>query len=321
MTRLNRIWSIGLAVATLLAAGLLGQTAPAGAQEKIRLYDGPPQGTWRPIANNFKRAIEEKFPNADVTIEPGGGLSNVIAVEAGQGEIGMVASAPLILGADGKPPFKAATKKVSVLATLYPQPFYLMTFDKGVNSVADLKGKRVSVTPKGYASEQVNQLILKTVDMSYDDIEEQYLGEIDAANSMRDGHLDAIMGMGDIPYAIVVDLASTGKLRLIPLAQDHLDRLQKINRGFVPITVKGGTYQDTPDNYPTFAAMVLMIANTDVSAATAKGITQALVEVLPKMKKNFNAFKTMTPEAMAQTIGVDFHPGALEYYKEAGLVK
>ena len=321
----NPVKQFGLraaSVAVALAAGVvfgIPASGDAQAQTTVRLFNGPPQGTWRPIANMMKRAIEEKLAGANVSIEPGAGLSNVIAVEEGKGEIGMVASSALFLGVEGKPPFKAATKNVRVLATLYPQPAYMMTFRNDIKSITDLKGKRVSVTPKGYASEGVNQMILKTVGMSYADVEEQFLGEVESGDAMRDGRLDALMAMGDVPYSIVVDLASTGKLRLINLAPDHIDRLRGINKGFFKFNVKGGTYQGVANDYPTFAVSIIMLANAKVSDATAKAITRALVEVLPDLQKNFLAFKVMTPRDMAQDTGVAFHPGAAAYFREAGL--
>jgi uncharacterized protein len=312
--------SVGLALAAGLAGGLVA-TGEVQAQTTIRLFNGPPQGTWRPIANMMKRAIEERTSGTTVTIEPGAGLSNVIAVEEGKGEIGMVASSALFLGIDGKPPFKAPTKNVRVIATLYPQPAYLMTLRNDIKSLADLKGKRVSVTPKGYASEGVNQLILKTAGLSYEDVGAQFLGEVESGDAMRDGRLDAFMAMGDVPYAIAVDLASTGRLKLISLAPDHIEKLRNANKGFFKFNVRGGTYQGVPSDYQTFAVSIIMLANAKVPDATAKAVTRALVEVLPELQKNFLAFKVMTPKDMAAEVGLAFHPGAAAYFKEAGLVK
>ncbi len=312
-----RAVSFAVAMISGIACGLQG--ALAQAQTPIRLFNGPPQGTWRPIANLIKRAIEEKLPGTPVSIEPGGGLSNVIAVDEGKGEIGMVAGSALFLGMEGKPPFKRETKNVRIVATLYPQPAYLMTFKSEINAITDLKGKRVSVTPKGYSSEGVNQLILKTVGMSYDDIEEQFLGELESADAMRDGRLDAFMGMGDVPWAVAVDLASSRRLRFIKIAPDHIDRLRSVNKGFFRFTVKGGTYQNMPNDYETFATSIVMLANAKVPEATIRAVTRALVDALPELRKNFHAFQVMTPKEMAREVGVAFHPGAAAYFREAGL--
>ena len=303
----------------VMAAGIFVATPTADAQTTINFYNGPPQGSWRPFANAFKRAIEKEIAGSKVKILPGGGLSNVIAVEAGKGHIGMVASAPLFSGFDGKRPFKAKTKNVRVLATLYVQPIYIMTLRSGIHTVADLKGKRVSVMPKGYAAERVNQLILKTAGLSYADIHEQFLGEVDTGDALRDGHLDAFMGMGSIPYSVAIDLATTGKLRLIPLTADQKTQLRAMNRGFFQYTLKGGMYRGVPEPYSTLAVTVLMIANANLSNEAARGATKALVEILPEMQRIFVSFKVMTPNSMAQDIGIPFHPGAAAYYRSAGI--
>jgi TRAP transporter TAXI family solute receptor len=316
-------WNPALVViAAVLAAMFALGGSPAQAQTKIlHLYDGPPQGTWRPMANAIAQAIQKEMKGTTVTIEPGGGLSNVIAVEAGKGEIGMVASSALYLGVDGKPPFKAPTNNVKVIATLYPQPAYIMTLRSDLHKITDLKGLRVSVTPKGYASEQVNRLILKTVGMSYDDIKPQYLSELDSVAALRDNHIDALMGMGSVPYAVAIDLASTGKLHFVPIDDKSVGALHGMNKGLLPYVVKGGTYQNVASDLDTAAVTVLLVANKNVPDDVAKAMTKAVVEALPDLKKNFNTFSTMTPASMAQDIGVPFHPGAAAYFKDAGIVK
>jgi len=314
-------WSNTLAAIAAAAMLAFGGT-PAQAQHKIiHLFDGPPQGTWRPMANAIAQAIQKQMKDTTVTIEPGGGLSNVIAVEAGKGELGMVASSALYLGIDGKPPFKAPTKNVRVIATLYPQPAYIMTLRSDLHKITDLKGLRVSVTPKGYASEQVNRLILKTVGMSYGDIKEQYLSELDSVAALRDNHIDALMGMGSVPYAVAIDLASTGKLHFIPLPDKSVAALHAMNKGLMSYVVKGNTYQNVPSDLDTAAVTVLLVANKNVPDDVAKAATKAVVEALPDLKQNFKPFSTMTPKLMAQDIGVPFHPGAAAYFKEAGVMK
>jgi hypothetical protein len=126
--------------------------------------------------------------------------------------------------------------------------------------------------------------------------------------------------MGDVPYAIAVDLASTGKLKFIRLAPEHIDKLRNANKGFFKFNVKGGTYPGTPEDYATFAVSIIMLANAKVPDATARSVARALVEVLPELQKNFLAFKVMTPKGMAQDVGLASHPGAAAYYKETGLL-
>ena len=95
-------FTVGIVGAFVCFLAFFGSDSMATAQTTIKLYNGPPQGSWRPFANAFKRAIEKEITGAKVKILPGGGLSNVIAIEGGKGDIGMVASAPLYSGFEGK---------------------------------------------------------------------------------------------------------------------------------------------------------------------------------------------------------------------------
>jgi len=319
MTSAMRIKNYRMHAALLIMTAALALPFAANA-DTLRLFNGPPQGTWRPIAEQLKKVIEAATKD-EVIIEPGAGLSNVIAVHTGKGELGMVVSTPLISGLAGAPPFREKQTNVQLLATLYYQPGYIMTFDPKISKISDLKAKRVSVMPKGYAAEAMNQLILKVAGLSYDTVEEQFLGEVESADAMRDNHLDAIMAMGDTNYSIAVDLASTGKLKFVSLDKAMIEGLQSINRGIYPYTFKAGTYPGQTSDYTTYAALVMVAASTSLSEAKAKLITKAVVEALPDMQKTLNSFKAMTKEEMAKDVGVPFHPGALAYFREAGLAR
>jgi TRAP transporter TAXI family solute receptor len=286
--------------------------------DTIRLFNGPPQGTWRPIAEQIKKIIETATRDT-VVIEPGGGLSNVIALQTGKGQLGMVMSAPMVSGLHGQPPFRQKLTNVQVLATLYYQPAYIMTFDPKITKVTDLRGKRVSVMPRGYASEALNQLLLKTVGLAYGDIKEQFLGELESADALRDNHVDAIMAMGDTKYSVAVDLASTGRLRFVPLDKETVAALEKTNEGLYPYTVKANAYPGMASDVMTYAASVLIASRTDLPDSKARAIAKGILDALPDMQRTFNSFKDVTREDMAREMGLPFHPGALAYFREAGL--
>ncbi|MCC6776490.1 MAG: TAXI family TRAP transporter solute-binding subunit [Hyphomicrobiales bacterium] len=310
---------LGRAFVVLGAAAALGVLSVSAADAgTLRLFNGPPQGTWRPIAEQLKKLVETATGD-NVVIEPGGGLSNVIALQMGKGELGMVVSAPLVSGLQGKPPFREKLTNVQALATLYYQPAYIMTFDPKITKVTDLKGKRVSVMPKGYAAEALNQLLLKTVGLAYGDIREQFLGELESADALRDNHIDAIMAMGDTKYSIAVDLASTGRLRFVSLEKETVAALQKINEGLYPHTVKVGAYPGMSADFTTYAATVLVAARSDLPDAKAGAIVKRILDALPEMQRSFNSFKDVTRADMVREMGIPFHAGALAYFREAAL--
>lgn len=287
----------------------------------IRLFNGPPQGTWRPIANMVKKVIEESIPGSTVTIEAGGGASNVIAVDSGEGDLAMTVSTSTIDGWKGLAPYTKKMENIREVGILFEMPVQMMTFDESVNSISDFADKRVNVQQKGYSTEVLNQMILKAAGMSYDDINEEFLGEADSAGAMRDGQIDVNMYMSSLPNSVSIDLASTGKLRFIPIEQEIIDKLQSENSGIQPFTMPGGSYSGQTEDVQTIATSVHLIAKKDLPDELVEAITKALVEGLPQFQSSFDFYKQVTPEVIAKDIGIPFHPGAEKYYKEANIVK
>lgn len=326
-TGFRRTWIpmlLVLAMALAACATSTGQPAAGGGTTpvQISLYNGPPQGTWRPIAEALKKAIEEGVPGANVTIEAGGGAANVIAADSGQGDLAMVATSATYSGYLGQPPFEKKMENIREIAVIYPQPaqFYALK-DSGIKSVADLKGKRVGVQPKGYAAEAFNQAVLKAAGMSYEEIKPEFLGELDAANAVRDGHLDAVMGMGNVPYSVIVEMAAARDIVMVSIPDAVMDKMTAANKGLWRYTIPAGTYRGVEEPYVTLASGVHIIARHDLPDDLAEQVTRALLDALPNFQEQFASFKATTPAVMAQDIGIPFHPGAEKVYRAQGLLK
>lgn len=328
-TGLRRAWiPVLLVLSMALAACATSTSQPAaggGAAPQtiqISLYNGPPQGTWRPIAEALKKAIEDGVPGANVTIEAGGGAANVIAADSGDGDLAMVATSATYSGYLGQPPFEKKMENIREIAVIYPQPaqFYALK-GSGIKTVNDLKGKRVGVQPKGYAAEAFNEAVLKAAGLSYEEIKPEFLGELDAANAVRDGHLDAVMGMGNVPYSVIVEMAAARNIEMVTIPDAVMDKMTTANKGLWRYTVPAGTYRGVDEPYVTLASGVHIVARHDLPDDLAEQVTRALLAALPTFQEQFASFKATTPEVMAQDVGIPFHPGAEKVYRSQGLLK
>ena len=308
---------------TVLVFLLSSVTSPLAAEkQKVSFYNGPPQGGWRPIAVAIQQVIQKAIPNLEVNIEPGGGAANVIAVDSKPGVFAMVTSTSTYDGFLGRPPFKKKMENLREIAILFTQPAHMITFADGpIKTVESLKGKRISVTPRGYASETVNQMILKAHGLDYKDVQPQFLGEIDSIDSMRDGHLDAFLIMTSVPYPLFLELASARKVSLLSLSPGKIRELSRENKGLRPYTIKAGSYPQINSDVTTFESSVHVAANKEMPDALAEQITKALVEALPDLQKNFAFMKGLSPNDMGGDLGIPFHPGAARFYQSRGLMK
>lgn len=213
------------------------------------------------------------------------------------------------------------------LRTLFPLPttgseiFALK--DKGIDTIADFKGKRVAVGPIGSGGEADAKEFLALYGLTYDDIKPEYVEATQAAEMMKDGHVDAaFLGLTG-GSAVARELMMTGKVKLIPIEDHKLDEYiakypqyskRIIEPNFYPnqdyeVLTRGGV----PD---------LLAVREDMPEELAYNLTKAVAENTKKFQQAHSMVANWTPEVVAKVnTFTELHPGALKYWKEAGILK
>jgi hypothetical protein len=294
-------------------------------QEKVdlKMMTGPMGGSWIPLGGAIAELIQKNIPGATVSVSPGGGMANVVGVEGGKADIGFGNSSSTVDGVAGREPFKAPTKNVMQLANLYPQYFQMVVLeDSGIKSVADLKGKGICPGPKGHTGELLSQQVLQIYGLSYKDMSKvNHVSYADAVSLMKDGHAQGYLLGTTIPASSIMDLASTKKIRLLSLPEDKIKDLQKINVGYLKRVIPSGTY--TSVNYDTITVgyFTHLVISAKLPEPLVYKITKALSENVDRLGDVVKDMKGVTVKDLALDIGVPFHPGALKYYKEKGVIK
>ena len=314
---MNRVmrWGVCLAVIAL-AAG------PAAAGE-LRIMTGPQGGSWYPLGGAIAELIKRNVPGASATVQPGAGIINVQGVETSKAEIGFGNSVSTADGAAGRDPFKAPTKNVRQLATLYLQYYQMAVLaDAGIKTPADLKGKAIGTQPRGNTGEQMTRHILEVYGLFYKDLAKVNHGSYnDSVALMKDGHIQAFEFVSTIPAAPLLDLGNTRNIRLLDIPEDKYQALLKLNAGYARRTIPKGTYKFQETDVQTFGTYTHLFVRADMSEDLVYGITKALATNIPALAAVVRDVKDLTPAGMALDVGVPYHPGALKYYKQAGVIK
>ncbi|OGP59234.1 MAG: hypothetical protein A2162_09735 [Deltaproteobacteria bacterium RBG_13_52_11b] len=318
---ISLIVSIGLMMdGVQMGVGGFG-SAEAAEIKEIKFFNGPPQGGWRPMAVIIQQNMQNGIPGLRVNIEPGGGASNVIAANE-QPVLAMAMASSTYDGFLGNPPYKKKMDDVRQVLVLYPQYHAIMTLaGKGINSIADFKGKRINVQQRGYAAELINQMILKEYNLTYKDIVPQFLGENDAVDSLKDGHIDANMASAMSPYPQLLDVMSMREVKLLGISREALQNLAKANKGLLPSRIVAGTYVSIKEDIPTINTPTTLVANKNVPEDFVYQVTKVLVNTFGERQNNFDFLKKMKPEEIASEVGIPFHPGALRYFKERNWIR
>lgn len=313
----------GAALAGLLIASVAGT---AQAQSKnLSIVTGGTGGVYYPLGGGLANLLTKHVPGWQATAEvTGGSVDNLKLVGAKRADIGFSMADASLDASRGEDKFKGAAVKHQTLAVLYPNVMHVVTTQAaGVNSIADLKGKRVSTGSAGSATEVMAFRVLEAAGLDKDkDIKRERLGAAESTNAVKDGKIDAYFWVGGVPTSAVTDLGATPgmKIKLV----DHSDVVAKMNAKYGPLyatgTIPSGTYpgQDK-DNAMSSVWNILFVADT-MDEATAYSITKTIFEKRDEWAQVHAEAKNVKLESQkAGNTPVPFHPGALKYFAEKGI--
>lgn len=302
-----------------LAFGLAVALAGGAGAAEIKLMTGPQGGVWIPLGGQLKDMWEKAVPGLAVQALPGAGIANVRGVDEGKADVGFGNSISTVDGLKGAAPFPKATTNVCNVATLYPQYYQLVVrADAGVNSVKDLKGKGVTTQQRGNTGELITGQLLKVNGLSYNDVKMSFVSYTDSVTQMQDGHAVAF-GLGTtIPSGAVMDLAAARDIKVLDLS-DQLAEMKKLNPGYTLVTIPKATYPKQDKDVKVIGYATHIVASCKLPADTVYAMTKAMAQNISSMAAVNKSMAGLTPKAMAEDIGVPFHPGAAKYYKEAGI--
>jgi TRAP transporter TAXI family solute receptor len=305
---------LGLAAAVAIAGS-------AGAAE-IRFMTGPQAGVWVPLGGQLKDVWEKSIPDAKVQALPGAGIANVRGIEEGKAEVGFantISTADAVAGT-GEAPLDKKHGKVCNVATLYPQYYQMVTnADSNIATLKDLKGKGVGTQVKGNTGELITRHVLKVSGLTYDDVKASFTNSYtDSVEQMKDNRIQ-VFGLGTaIPASSIMDLASARDVKLIDMAGIYPD-MQKINPAYKLVTVPKGTYPKQDADVQVIGYYTHVIAACSLPEDLVYKMTAAFMANKESLSAVHKDLAKLTPEVMAQDIGVPFHPGAAKWYKEQGI--
>jgi TRAP transporter TAXI family solute receptor len=307
--------------ALLASVATIALAAPALAND-IRIMTGPQGGVWVPLGGQFKDMIEKNVPGAKVSTLPGAGIANVRAIETGKAEIGFgntISTADAVAGT-GDAPFNVKHTKVCNVATLYPQYFQVVVpINAGITKVADVKGKGFATQVRGNTGEAVARHLLQAVGMTYKDVKAGFTNSYtDSVEQVKDGRMHMFtLGTG-IPASSVMDLASAREIKLLDLT-DMLPAMKKLNAAYQLVTIPKGTYPKQDKDVGTIGYHTHVVAACSLSPDVVHKFTAAIFAGRANMGAVNKDAARLTPQIMAQSIGVPFHAGAARWYKEQGI--
>lgn len=326
-----KLWTKAIAILALaiLAAGC-GQKKAAEtpaidkSQVFITVASGPTSGIYYPIGGGIGTVVGTDLGYRSSVQSTGASVENINLILNKKAELAIVMSDAVLQAYQSFGAFEGQPPKTDLrgLMGLYPNYVQLVTLESsGIKTFQDLKGKRVGVGAPNSGVEVNARLMFEAHGMTYNDIRPDYLNYGEAIDQMRNGMVDAAFVTSGIPNSTVMDLASTKKIRIIPIEGEGMAYLNKKYPFFSANIIPAGTYGNEAD-VKTATIMNILLISKDLPDAVAYDITKGLFEHIDKVQATHNAAKKhVNLQTALEGMVVPLHPGAEKYYKEVGILK
>ena len=298
-----------------------------GAKLRISIATGPIGGTYYVYGGGLASVISRHVPNVEATAElTSASVDNLKFLRMGRADLALVVGTALYEAYAGTESFRELGRvPVRALAVLYVQPLHFVTFaEKGIRSLADLRGKVISTGTPGSGTDEMIPRLLRAAGLDpAADVNRHRLGPANAAEALRDGKIDAFFWSAGVPSAAVLDLATSfrDQLRLVPTAE-VLPALRRPDTPplFLHSVIPGGSYPGVADDVATVGVATVLVADASLSETLAYEITRMLFDQREELGAVHAEARTLTPRFASGGSPVPFHPGAERYYREQGVM-
>jgi TRAP transporter TAXI family solute receptor len=305
-------------------AGLAFTPLVRAQQAFINVLTGGQSGVYYPLGVALSQLYGKALPAAKVTVQSTkASAENLNLLQAGRGEIAFTLADALsdAWNGDKEAGFPAPLKKLRAVAGIYANYIQIVaSADSGIKTLADLKGKRISVGAPKSGTELNARAILKAAGLAYGDFAKvEYLAFGESVELMKNRQLDVTLQSAGLGVASIRDLATSVKIIVVPIGADVVAKVG--DAAYQAANIPANTYTGQTADTPTVAIKNFLVSHEGVPVETVYAMTKAMFENLDALVAAHNAAKGITKAGAVTGTTVLFHAGAQKYYREVGLMK
>jgi uncharacterized protein len=310
-------------IAVVAAAALAGVSLPARAQDFINILTGGTSGVYYPLGVALSKVFTDKIKGSRPSVQATkASVENLTLLQQGKGEIAFTLGDSLALAwaGDEEAGFKSKLAKLRGVSAIYPNYIQVVASkESGIKTLADLKGKRLSVGAPKSGTELNARAILEGAGLSYKDLGKvEYLPFNESVELMKNRQLDATLQSAGLGVASIRDLATSVEIVVVEIPAAVVD---KVGPPYVKVTIPANTYTGQTEAVQTAAVVNYLVTHSDVKDEAVYQMTKALYESLPDLVAAHAAARDIKIENAAQGMPIPMHPGAERYLAEKGIKK
>ena len=301
---------------SLVACGNSGEEEPV----RMRFVTGGSSGTYFAFGGNIAQHATNNAGIEVLALEGSGSKANCQELQAGNAELAFCQSDVMAYAYEGTNLFATEGKidNFSTVAALYMEQVQIVTLDPSIKTVADLKGKRVSIgaTGSGVYFNAVD--ILGAYGMTEADIIPTYQGFGDSANSLKDGQIDAAFVVSGAPTTAIVELATTKTTYIVELEDEYITKLLADSPYYAKAVIPAGTYNGQTKDATTVAVGAVILVRNDVPEEAVYALTADIFDNAASLVSTHPKYGELSLEFGASITSVPYHAGAAKYFTEKG---
>jgi uncharacterized protein len=320
MTVTRRLF-LSSAAALVAAPGLVrAQTPDPSWPKTLTLGTASVGGTYFVYGQAWATLVGEKIGVPINTQQTQGPNQNVILVQGKNIDLGMTTMGIALQAWNGQGDWTKGQKMrdIRALFPMYDTPFHFVVMKRsGINSVAQLAGKRVGVGPRAGTPGTYYPIMFQTLGIQNVTIRNGQGS--DMASQLADGLIDCFAFAAGLPIAAYSELEATNDVVFYSFTAQEIDKLRQAFPELSPAEIPAGTYKSMREMQPTVGVFNFAICQKGLPDTLAYAIVKAVHENYDAMVRSHAAASETVPQNVTKNTFLPFHPGAARYYREKGL--
>lgn len=305
-----------LALILALVMSLSLVACGGGSSAKLRFVTGGESGTYYAFGSVIAQHATNNAGINVVGLVGNGSQANIEELQAGNADLAFCQSDVMAYAYEGTNIFDAKVDCFSTVAALYTEQVQIVTVNPSIKTVADLKGKNVSIgaAGSGVFFNAVDILGAYGLDVEKD-INPTYQSFGDSADALKDGKIDAAFIVAGAPTNAITDLATTKAVSLVSLDDEHIDKLLASSPYYTKCTIPADVYGLDADT-TTVGVGAVILARDDVSEDAIYALCADIFDNAADLVSSHAKYGELSLEYAASITSVPYHAGAVKYFAE-----
>ena len=290
--------------------------------DEIIILTGGTSGVYYPLGVVLGKIFGDNLPTSKISVlSTKASVENLLMMQAGKGTLAFATADTISLAWNGNQAagFSEKLSRLRGVAVLYPNYIHIVArADSNINSIADLKGKRVSVGARESATEVNARTVFAAANLTYNDFARvEYLPFGNSVKMMVDNQIDATIQSVGLGGTSIKDLSAAIPIKIIPIPPELIYKIN--DPAYLPAIIPAKTYDQQSQDIQTIAITNLIITRSDLTVGQGYLLTKLIFENFNELKRSHPAMGQVEISKLTMGMPIPFHPGALRYFQEKGI--